>query len=111
MRVGAVLELRFKDLIPIDKYNLYQITVYKKSKSKYITFCTPECRKVIDDYIKWRVSLGEKIKPESPLFRRTFDRDDLIDVQNPRPLSIRALNWIINTLLHSTGIRDHQQHQ
>jgi integrase len=40
MRVGAIPELKVKDLLPIDKYGIYQITVYKKSRSKYISFCT-----------------------------------------------------------------------
>jgi site-specific recombinase XerD len=106
MRIGAIPILRIKDLEPIDKYSLYQITVYKKSKAKYITFCTPESRKVIDDYIKWRVSLGEEITSESPLFRKAFDRDDLLQVRNnPQPLSLNSMNWILNTLLHSTGVR------
>ena len=37
------------------------ITVYKKSIEKYITSCTPECRKAIDDYIKWHESLGSQL--------------------------------------------------
>lgn len=105
VRIGAIPGLTFKDLEPVDKYNLYKINVYKKSKEKYITFCTPECRKVIDNYIKWRESLREEIKPESPLFRRTFDRNDLLQVQNPQPLSVNSLNSLLNTLLHSTGVR------
>jgi hypothetical protein len=36
------------------------ITVYKKSKEKYIISCIPECRKAIDDYINgmnhWGIS-------------------------------------------------------
>ena len=106
VRIGAIPELRIKDLEPIDKYNLYKITVYKKSKAKYITFCTPECRKSVDDYIKWRESVGEEIKSESPVFIRTFDREDLLQVQNnPQPVSLGTLHWAINALLHSTGVR------
>jgi integrase len=106
LRVGAVPSLTIKDLLPIDKHNLYQITVYKKSKAKYITFCTPECRKTIDEYIGWRKSLGEEIKPESPLFRKSFDRHDLLQVQNnPQPLSLSSISWILNQLLYSTGVR------
>jgi hypothetical protein len=105
LRLGAIPELKIKDLTPIDKYSIYQVTVYRKSKSKYITFCTPEARKQIDDYIRWRESIGEKIKPESPLFRRTFDRNDLLQARNPRPLRLGTLNWILNTLLYSTGVR------
>jgi hypothetical protein len=110
VRVGAIPGFRIKDLEPIDKYNLYKINVYKKSNKKYITFCTPECRKVIDDYTKWRESLGEEIKPESPVFRRTFDREDLLQVQNnPQPVSLSTLHWTINTLLHLTGVRRRNQ--
>ena len=38
MRVGALQNLKVGDLTPIDKYNIYQIQVYKRSKSKYITY-------------------------------------------------------------------------
>jgi integrase len=110
VRIGAIPGLRIKDLEHIDSYNLYKITVYKKSKSKYITFCTPECRKVIDEYIKWRESAGEVIKPESPLFRKVFDREDLLQARNNlQPLSASSINWTINTLLHSTGVRRRNQ--
>jgi len=110
VRIGAIPGLIIKDLEPINQYNLYKINVYKKSKAKYITFCTPECRKAIDVYIKWRESLGEEIKPESPLFRRTFDREDLLQIKNnPQTLSLSTLNWNINTLLHSTGVRRRNQ--
>jgi integrase len=106
LRIGAIPELRFRDLEPIDKYNLYKITVYKKSKAKYSTFCTPECRKTIEDYIKWRESVGEAIKPDSPVFRKAFDRNDLLQVQNnPQPLNLHSIDWILNDLLHCTGIR------
>src|SRR5918996_499284 len=45
MRVGAIPLMRIKDLEPIDKYNIYRITVYPKSKkSKHRTYCSPECR-------------------------------------------------------------------
>jgi integrase len=33
IRVGAVPELRIKDLTAVDEHQLYQISVYKKSKS------------------------------------------------------------------------------
>jgi integrase len=92
LRIEAIPDLKVGDLAPIDKYNLYQITVYKKSKSRYITFCTPETRTQIENYIKWRMSVGEKIGPESPLFRKTFDRDDLLQARNPKPLKLGTFN-------------------
>jgi integrase len=59
MRIGPIPELRMKDLLS-----------------------PPKCRKIIDYYIKCRVSVGAEIKPESPLFRKAFDRDDLLQVRN-----------------------------
>lgn len=34
MRVGAIPDLKFGDLKPIDKYSIYQIEVYKRLSSK-----------------------------------------------------------------------------
>jgi site-specific recombinase XerD len=111
LRVGAIPELKIKDLLPIDTKQhggLYQVTVYKRSKSKYITFCTPEARKVIDQYLEWRRSVGENLNPEAPLFRKTFNRNDLLQSRNPQPLSLGTLSWILNILLHSTSVRTTQ---
>ena len=44
IRMGAIPLLKLRNLTKIEKYNLYQINVYEKSKkSNYKTFCTPEC--------------------------------------------------------------------
>jgi site-specific recombinase XerD len=53
MRVGALPNLKVGDLIPIDKYQIYQIQVYKRSKSRYVPFCTPECREEIDTHLQY----------------------------------------------------------
>jgi integrase len=73
MRVGGLVRLQLKHLIPNDKYGTYQIDVYKKSREAYTTFCTPEARAAIDFYLDWRTELGEMLTPESPLFRVGFD--------------------------------------
>lgn len=74
LRVGAVATLRVKDLEPINKYNLYKVTVYTKSiKSRYFSFCTPECRNTIDQYIEHRKRWGECITDDSPLFRTDYN--------------------------------------
>jgi hypothetical protein len=45
LRHGAVNILKLRDLENIEKYNIYQITAYRKSKKySYKTFCTPECK-------------------------------------------------------------------
>lgn len=49
LRRDAIRSLRVGDLKPIDKYNLYQLVVYRKTEQQYITFCTPEARKAINE--------------------------------------------------------------
>jgi integrase len=74
LRVGAISLLRIKDLEPIDKYNIYKISVYSKSrKSRYFSFCTPETRNAITSYLDYRRRWGERIGEESPVFRVEFN--------------------------------------
>ena len=43
LRHGAINLLKLQDLKKIEKYNIYQITAYRKSKKfRYYTFTTPE---------------------------------------------------------------------
>ena len=37
IRVGGLVKLQLKHLLSISKYDLYQITVYKKTREQYIT--------------------------------------------------------------------------
>jgi site-specific recombinase XerD len=102
-RVGAIPQVRIKDLEPIDKYNIYKITYYPSSKKNcYFSWCSPEARKSIDAYLSWRGRLGEKLKPETPLFRTEFN---VLEVQHPQVLNRKAIQFMINKLLKSTGIR------
>ena len=73
LRRGAIPGLRLKDLQKITQYYLYKIIVYKKDQEQYITYCTPECAKLLDEYLDWRSRLGEILEPDSPLFRKEFD--------------------------------------
>ena len=103
LRRGALQYLRIRDLQKIDKYNLYRISVYKKEQEQYITFCTPECAKYIDQYLDWRRRLGEQFKPNSPLFRIEFDT--VTEVNRPKAISFRVVSFMIHKLLDRTGIR------
>lgn len=108
MRVGAVPEITIGDLTPIDKYGIYQISVYKRTskKSRYITFCSSECRAEIDLYLQYRERCGEKIEKNAPLFRKTFNRSDLLQVRNnPKPIGRQTIRWIVKDLLNITGVR------
>jgi integrase len=105
MRLGAIPPLQIKDLTPIADLNLYQIEVYKKYKERYITYCTPECRKAIDDYLDYRRRCGERIQTNTPLFRKLFDKYDSIQTAHPIPVATSTIKNVVKELLDKTGIR------
>jgi integrase len=51
IRRGGIIKLQLKHLKKIDKHIIYAIDVYKKAKEQYYTFCTPETRNAIEDYL------------------------------------------------------------
>jgi len=108
-RVGVIPTLRIRDLVPIDKYQIYKVIAYAKSnKSRYYTFCSPEARKEIDDYLAWRKRWNEKLTDDSPVFRQEFNLQKDSRVQNPKPLTVNSIGFIMNKLLKQTGIRQVQ---
>lgn len=52
LRRGAIPGLRIGDLKKInkEKYSIYKISVYRKEKEAYFTYCTPECADALDQY-------------------------------------------------------------
>jgi integrase len=109
LRRGALTGLRLADLQKIEKYNLYRIIVYKREQEQYTTYCTPECTKLIDQYLKWRQRLGEKLQPDTILFRTEFDTTCNMIVSKPKPLKPDTIGRAINILLDKTGIRSRTQ--
>jgi integrase len=107
LRGGAISSLRIRDLEPIDKYQIYKVNVYATSrKSRYFSFCTPECRKEIDSYLEWRERWGEKSEDDSPLFRTEFNSQqadhDRVRVKRFQTGNVR---WFVGRLLRDTDIR------
>jgi len=100
LRYGAVSILKIGDIEKIEKYNLYKITAYRKSKKfKYYTFCSPECSTLIDSYLSYRKSKGEVLKSNSPLIREQFNTNDKLKVNNPRHLTLITFRTLINDVL------------
>jgi hypothetical protein len=102
MRMGAIPLLRLRNLKKIEKYNLYQINVYEKSKkSNYKTFCTPECASIIDTYLQYRKRCGEEEdwKPEAPLIREQFNPSDSFKVKNPKSIGTSLIRYLVNEVL------------
>lgn len=106
LRVGALEPLLVSHLER--KGDLYKINVYKglKGKGKYFTFCTPECAKAIDTYLEFRKRCGEKIGPDSPLFRKDFDTELSEDARkNVYPWGYDAIKKAYHVRLVKAGLR------
>jgi integrase len=103
MRRGALCGLRLKDMQKIDSYNIFKFTAYHKETESYVTYCTPECHKYIEEYLEWRQRLGEKLLPTSPLLRQVFDT--VTEVNRPVPITIDVVSRVMSNLLDRTGIR------
>ena len=111
-RVGAIPALRIKDLEPIDKYDIYKITYYPYSnKWRYNTYCTPEERKEIDNYLDYRRRWGERLTEDTPLFRKEFNVSDHDHhSKSPvEPVTTDVIRWHIANI--KTGVRLQQQHR
>jgi integrase len=108
LRVGA-LSLKIRDLEPVDRYGIYKVNIYATSKkSRYFTFCSVECRKEIDSYLEWRKRWGERLEPDSPLFRKDFNSQAECDRGQEKmvsPFQKETVRWFMGRLLRDTGIR------
>lgn len=110
LRVGALPSILLKNLTPVEKYNLYQIKVYARTEAEYITFCSPECRKYIDEYLQLRKRYGERLKPDSPLIRKHFDtRESMSAVFHTEGIRVGTIRHSILALLHKSGVRLKQE--
>ena len=111
IRIGTFLSLRIRNLIPIDKYDIYQIIVYENTSSQHYTFCSQECKKEIDNYLEYRRRNGEIIRPESPLIREQFNTRNRLGSAKPRFLSDRGLTKMIEHVINvDAGIKYYYTH-
>jgi integrase len=104
MRLGGLAALKIGNIHKIEEYHLYRITVYEASSEEYICFTTPEAAAAIDFYLGLRERCGEKLKPESPLIRKEFDRLEPLSVSCPKPIRIRSYDSIIQDMLEQAGV-------
>ena len=106
LRMGAIPALKMKDLEAIDSHSIYKINIYGRSvKSRYFSFCTPECRKWIDLYLDYRRRWGERITDDSPLFRAEYNAHASPAKSKIAPVTKDAIHQFMNALLKNTGLR------
>jgi integrase len=105
MRMGAIAGLLIGHLTKIPKYHLYRIVVYASSrKSRYYTFCTPECASYIDAYLNFRKRFGDPLKSTSPLIREQFDIEDPFAGIHANAVKHRSIEYVINTIIKRSGL-------
>lgn len=98
--MGAIPSLKLGNLVKIEKYGLYQITVYHNSKKhNYKTFCSPECASIIDSYLNYRRHAGETLNNQSPLLRERFNPADTFKVNNPKHIGTGLVKYLVNEVL------------
>jgi integrase len=104
MRIGGLAGLKISSLKKIEEYGLYRLTVYEGSSEEYICFTTSECASALDFYLSQREMWGEKLKPDSPLIRKEFDRRDPLAIAYPKPIQPRSYDGRIQEMLDSAGV-------
>jgi integrase len=105
IREGAISELDVGHLVPLEKYGIYKIVVYEGYDEQYVTYCTPETKIIIDEYLAYRKRYGEDINAKSPLIREQFDKNDLFEIKNAKRLSTRMVIGALTKLLVAAGVR------
>jgi integrase len=105
LRVGALTDLKIRNLQKVDKYNLYKITAYENEDEEYTTYCTPECARAIDSYLEYRERHGEHpLKEDSPLIREEFDVNDPLKASNHRSVGDELFKYMVWRAGHDSGV-------
>jgi integrase len=102
MRIGALPDLKIRNLKRWPAYGIYQIAVYENTTSEYIAFTTLEAAQAIDSYLEFRKRAGEVMRPQNPLLREQFDAKD---ARNPRLVTLRGLYTVMQKPMIEAGIR------
>jgi integrase len=107
LRMGAISLLRTEDLIPMEYkgLNIFKVQVYARTRDRYYTFTTVESAKTISDYLDYRQRYGERLTDKSPLIREQFNIDDHLRIQNPRFVTDKAIEYLINQVVTRSGVR------
>ena len=99
IRIGALQDIKMRNIAPIE--DCKSVVVYEGSSEEYVTFLTPEASRIFDEYVQKRISAGEKITPESPAFRSSFQ----IGSAKVKGSTSNSLKEIIRVLVIKSGLR------
>ena len=89
--------MQLKHVKLIDKYRICQLEVYESSREAHITFCTPESRNAIGEFLSFRERLGEKLTLDTP--RIEFETQ-LVESNRPDQKPKEQIERILNVILN-----------
>ena len=104
IRREALTTLRYVDIKKVEGLDVYMFTVYGQSHNEHTTFCTPECFNAINRYLETRINAGEILNPDTPLFRKDFNRRELANVKKPRPINITTVSNQIRAISQNASV-------
>ena len=99
MKIGHVTEINFQGL------KLYKVKVYAGTRDSYISYCTPEGYRAIQEYLSFRTRCGEHLGDKSPLFRKHFNRLDPFTINVPKFLLDDSVEKIMDEVLRKSGVK------
>jgi len=103
-RVGAIEGLRLRHVEKISA-GCKSVLLYENAEEEYYAFLTPEASKAMEEYFDERKEDGEKLTPESPVFRTTWNRGLI----NPKSLTVAGSKNIIYRALRHARIKRTKQ--
>jgi integrase len=111
-RIGALRSLQIGDLIQTEttfnslNFKVYKILVYARTRDRCITFCSPECYTVIQEYLEYRRKSGETLNDKAPLIREQFNIDNPFTTNVPKPLSEHGVWYTVERAIKKSAVYD-----
>ena len=118
IRVGAFEHMTWGDLTPLyddrKEITAAKLVVYRGDAEEYVTFVTPECYDVLLQYKNLRESTGEKVKPNSPLIRDSWDNHRYRKNQTKNPkiakhVTSKTIANMMGEFLKKINMREHSK--
>lgn len=104
-RIGSIEELSMKHLMNMPE-SCKAIFIYEDDKQEYWTFLTPEASNALEKYLEERSNDGERLNPNSPLFRTLYSRKN---VHSPKPMAVMSARSVIYRCMKTARIKREKQ--
>jgi len=100
-RIGSIDGLKMKHIVEMP-FGCKAIWIYADDKEEYWTFLTPESSEALDEYFKERITDGEVLTDDSPVFRTLYSKENS---QNPKSLEAQSARGVVFRLIKQARIQ------